>query len=1365
VPELYRQAPGGIPNHLRVSKVYYQGDITNILSELDTAKSLGDGAAEEWRKGLAEKGKLAMADAARWERWEASMRPGIDLLQVLREYDPSSFPVIQRLAAQSKSAAVNGLQMQMQMPVPTSTAGMLSGKPETSLLFSWSCLLFDLSTRHFTALHCNAPFVIHLPAYATFVSSQTTVASLCTPKYDLIVFLAGPHSLPQPVHTFQLGHPSSFSMPGSQPQQSRRPVRDPHEVEAIRQARKVDIERRCMELDPPIQPNVLHHMDSFQATLQITQPMTDAMWEHLRPRLLVQRETAELAAHQRQEQLAALQATMPFNAAEQGFVKPAREVYDKEYEQAQEPLRKKLAAYADEYVQTHWRGDLTSLDRGSAPAFAAGVMDHVRERYHQDKDAGITFSHPVDLAPQPASASTSTGHTTPLSEPFLSLDNMKHLFDNSIRPHTDRHRRELFLCSGCIAAEERERARDWDRMRPKWFAFEGLIQHFGAKHTTAFSVGNVVVQWQSAVWPDEAPFYLWPARFVKVERKFGGGSAKAMRFEGGGGGDRDGENGMGSGKLLSESPFFSSSGTGIPPNPIGNEYQNGSAEFQPQASSALPTEEEKVEILATSLSELWDSLDGVKDLLTCVRIQTVVHHAALSYRGKLNEPLSLDQLNAALITGGEAVKPLKIAPGLACRLCVAAPTNPGSGETIYYARIRSVKLQNLGVLITHFMNVHADAPVDPGRWGSRGIEDINRVENLIEVPGNRILADLLTAPGMDDAKLALVAAAFPEAFAWPLPVIGSVEAVAERGGKDARGLTGRLLKRLEGKGGKQAVGGSKKKGHARGGGLGFGGENADSLRDSGSPMPEAREDEYDPRRPTMDLGFLAGPQVKGEEGGEVDLAMFDTDLAPKTWRQAEGMGMGMEMNLAPETLAALKDLNSLALKSGSGLTADEARRDRSPSVGRAELEVPLPQPLPAQGPPDIAAILASLTGSGIIQAGSPARSTSHMTTPVAVAAGGGRSGSRSVLMHADPSPVRNDSLNGGYGAGPGAAGAAAWNTEHFEQNRERSISHARAPVPMQAQSPLVLHNPEQFEQDRSHRHAEASIAPVSARSPPASVSPPRYRVLYEPAPQAQSSPYAYAAPPPAQTYTPNPAPQYSPALDRHNQAYGHNRPSQAYTTVPGPQAQIYSHAAAPPQIYTPAHAPLSAQGQMMSQQLPPERSTSTADIHGQQYRAQSQMHQYTPEHSGGVQYYRVSDHSAGHPGPAHPYVYQAPFPAQQTQSHVQAQQPAYLHQQLQSQTIYLDEYGRQIVPMQVQGRGPVDAARAPVQYLAHPYESQGSGHGVYAEQHYLAQQQLHERGQGQGGNAVYGYEAPPAAGDQGNHVGHSGYGGQAGYKG
>lgn len=80
-----------------------------IKAEEENAKTLGDGAADEWRKGLAAQGRDAMADCGRWEKWELNMRPGADLSQALRECDISSFP---RYLGEThgRSAGVNGTQ-------------------------------------------------------------------------------------------------------------------------------------------------------------------------------------------------------------------------------------------------------------------------------------------------------------------------------------------------------------------------------------------------------------------------------------------------------------------------------------------------------------------------------------------------------------------------------------------------------------------------------------------------------------------------------------------------------------------------------------------------------------------------------------------------------------------------------------------------------------------------------------------------------------------------------------------------------------------------------------------------------------------------------------------------------------------------------------------------------------------------------------------------------------------------------------------------------------------------------------------------------------------------------------------------------
>lgn len=75
---------------VQLSKVFYMPDVEQILTEFENAVDLNSG--EEWRKGLHDKGKEAMADAARWEKWESQLLRGSDPAQMLREYDPDSFP-------------------------------------------------------------------------------------------------------------------------------------------------------------------------------------------------------------------------------------------------------------------------------------------------------------------------------------------------------------------------------------------------------------------------------------------------------------------------------------------------------------------------------------------------------------------------------------------------------------------------------------------------------------------------------------------------------------------------------------------------------------------------------------------------------------------------------------------------------------------------------------------------------------------------------------------------------------------------------------------------------------------------------------------------------------------------------------------------------------------------------------------------------------------------------------------------------------------------------------------------------------------------------------------------------------------------
>lgn len=56
---------------IQLTKHYYKPHVEDIKRQLETAKDLGSGSAEEWLKGLASLGKVRSSDAARWEQWEA----------------------------------------------------------------------------------------------------------------------------------------------------------------------------------------------------------------------------------------------------------------------------------------------------------------------------------------------------------------------------------------------------------------------------------------------------------------------------------------------------------------------------------------------------------------------------------------------------------------------------------------------------------------------------------------------------------------------------------------------------------------------------------------------------------------------------------------------------------------------------------------------------------------------------------------------------------------------------------------------------------------------------------------------------------------------------------------------------------------------------------------------------------------------------------------------------------------------------------------------------------------------------------------------------------------------------------------------
>jgi len=247
-----------------------------------------------------------------------------------------------------------------------------------------------------------------------------------------------------------------------------------------------------MALDPPIAPEVLRHMESFQAATHISASLTDHAWAVLEPRLQAQREAAERMEADHKANMLALQAKIEYERNRHANKKEVKEAQDQRWEEVQAPIRQRLSRYADEIIRQKWSKG-KAVNKENSVKFAADVLTHVRERFYgeiakADQEA-MAMGRPVK-------------QDSPNGPPTrkLILENMKHVFDSKIKPYTDPYRKELFCCAGEGCEGNR-----------KLYGFEGIIQHYGAKHTSAFSMGNVIVHWQSAEWPEEPPFMTEPS--------------------------------------------------------------------------------------------------------------------------------------------------------------------------------------------------------------------------------------------------------------------------------------------------------------------------------------------------------------------------------------------------------------------------------------------------------------------------------------------------------------------------------------------------------------------------------------------------------------------------------------------------------------------------------------------------------------------------------------------------------------------------------------------------------------------------------------------------------------------------------------
>lgn len=472
------------PPDVSMSKYYYQSHLDEIKQKFEEVRALGGATAEEWFKGLEGTGKDRLADALRWEQWdwEGNLQR-LHAFEVVKPHvcttksSPTTEPV------QAQESQVQGQELTASsLPRPSFEAqpqGQPSAFPPAfAPLSSPAPALSPGQTQY----GMGAPPPGAQPPFLSLPQKPVTTTTAMIPAafdpYQAQQQLTRPVPMPAPIqlHVPQL--------------RAERTIKDVNEARAQRRA---EIERRCLELDPPIKPSTLVHMDAFAAAMQIPMRLTDQAWDVLKARLLSQREAAEGREQELLKQNQLLQARAEERRQQEAQLQAAKENMDRQWEAMQQPLREKLKRYADEIIQVQWSSG-ASITRDNCAQFAADVITYVRRRFYQLQEYEDQL---IRATGQPMR------HDVPglAASRKLTLENMKWVYENKIKPFTEPYSREIFLCHGCDNST-------------KFYGFEGVIQHYAAKHTSLLSIGSVVVHWK-ADWPEDPPFDPNPSKVGK----------------------------------------------------------------------------------------------------------------------------------------------------------------------------------------------------------------------------------------------------------------------------------------------------------------------------------------------------------------------------------------------------------------------------------------------------------------------------------------------------------------------------------------------------------------------------------------------------------------------------------------------------------------------------------------------------------------------------------------------------------------------------------------------------------------------------------------------------------------------------------
>lgn len=556
----------------------------------------------------------------------------------------------------------------------------------------------------------------------------------------------------------------------------RPPERTKEEVADLKAARRAEIERRAFSLDPPLPANILAHIPSFQAALQIITPLDDQGWELLKPRLLAQRSEAE---QREKESTARLQKELEEKRNQTAATKEARVAEDADWDDIQAPLRARIAGFADEIIRDGWE-DGEKVSRDNCSKFAVEVLTYIRKRFYAEvaKDAAA------------ACAAGKPPIVDPPQGPFtqkLTLENMKWIFEVKVKPHTEQYRKEIFLCNGCDVTV-------------RYYGFEGVIQHYAAKHTNALSIGNVVVHWR-AEWPEHPPFTseqksaktgFYHNQPLPGYNKYQPGPPQPFQPPPTGPTPAYGPPSWSEAYPQGSQPPHPPAAAGgyAPPQGYGaNSYQPADP-FQPypsaqsqqqgyngpaQPSSAPPYNYNygtyqsnsqvgypsvqpppfshqygaQLEEMARIARELWNATSNMKDTLSIVRVQVVVYHLAKRFHAKFGIPLPLSTFIDGL-SNHKDMRPVRNVNGLICRVC-----HQGIGG--YTASEEERKSWSLPQLTSHFQSKHVEPFVQMGQYG----QPPEWTVDMVLLPEPAAVSNLRAFISTDGQKYHLVNEAVP----------------------------------------------------------------------------------------------------------------------------------------------------------------------------------------------------------------------------------------------------------------------------------------------------------------------------------------------------------------------------------------------------------------------------------------------------------------------------------------------------------------------------------------------------------------------------------------------------------------------------